>query len=113
MAGGELVPVASRSASRPMRSFRVGRLAAILVLAIVAALYVAPVQKYLSVQRQLAHEQTMYEQAAARKAELDRQHALLQTDAEVEILARQCGWIFPGEKPLVVQGLPANQANCR
>ena len=55
----------------------------------------------------------MYKQAAARKAELDRQHALLQTDAEVEILARQCGWIFPGEKPLVVQGLPASQANCR
>jgi cell division protein FtsB len=96
-----------------MRSFRVGRLAAVLVLVIVAALYVAPVQKYLSVQRQLAHEQTAYKQAAARKAELDRQHALLQTNAEVEILARQCGWIYPGEKPLVVQGLPPGQADCR
>src|SRR5215471_1873700 len=96
--GGELDGVASRTASRPMRSLRVGRLAAILVFVIVAALYVAPVQKYLSVERQLAQEQAAYKQAAARKAELDRQHALLQTDAEVEILARQCGWIYPGEK---------------
>ena len=36
------------------------------------------------------------------------------TTAGVELLARECGWIFPHEQPLVIEGVPArDDAQCR
>jgi hypothetical protein len=101
--------VSDRSRSVPVR-----RLVMVVVLAVVAALYVAPVQKYLRVQRDLDHSRTAYAAAEKAHGDLVRQREALDTDARIIVLARECGWIFPGETPLVIEGLPPGTAShCR
>jgi hypothetical protein len=90
------------------------RVVALVVLCIVAGLYVSPVQKYLRVQGELERQQAALADAQRQATRLADRHTMLQTDAAVILLARSCGWIFPGEHPLVVQGLPPDaRAHCR
>jgi hypothetical protein len=65
-------------------------MAALFVLVLMAALYAGPVQKELRVgsELQVAH----------------RQVALLQSPAGELDLARSCGYTFPGERAVFVQG---------
>ena len=98
------------SRSRPP-TLSVRRVAALGVLAAVAALYVSPVQKYLRSARAAAGYQTPTGDAAA--AQHDRLHpeaAALDTNERIILLARDCGWIFPGEHPLVIRDIPASAA---
>jgi cell division protein FtsB len=96
------------------RSLPVRRLVMLVVLAVVAALYVAPVQKYLRVQRDLSHQRQALADAQRTHDSLVRQREALDTDTRIITLARECGWIFPGEKPLVIEGLPVGTAShCR
>jgi hypothetical protein len=96
------------------RSLPLRRLVMLVVLAVVAALYVAPVQKYLRVQRDLGHARQELTDAQRAHDALVRQREALDTDTRIITLARECGWIFPGEKPLVIEGLPASAAShCR
>ena len=87
----------------------------LVVLAVVAALYVAPVQKYLRVQRELGHAADRLRAGAeARTTIWCAQREALDTDSRIIVLARECGWIFPGEKALVIEGLPPGTAShCR
>ena len=89
------------------------RAVTVAVLLLMAALYVSPVQKYLN-ERARVHEERG--QLAALKREHDRLEAIasgLQTKPGIVLLARRCGWIFPSERPLVVQGLvPRDGAEC-
>ncbi len=95
------------------RSLPLRRIAAFVVLLVVAALYVAPVQKYLRVHRELARQQAALADAQRRNAALTKADQALGTDVRIITLARECGWIFPGERPLVVEGLPGgNQTHC-
>jgi cell division protein FtsL len=90
------------------------RLVAFGVLAVVAALYVSPVQKYLRVQREVRHQQVELDRAQQRHDALTSERAALDTNQRIILLARECGWIFPGERPLVIQGLPPRtSSNCR
>jgi hypothetical protein len=92
----------------------VRRLVAFGVLAIVAALYVNPIQKYLRVQREVREQRAVLVRAEQRRDALLAERAALSTNQRVILLARECGWIFPGERPLVVEGLPKRAgANCR
>jgi hypothetical protein len=83
------------------------------VLLLMAALYVSPVQKYLDERARLHEERS---QLAALKREHDRLETMasaLLTKPRIVLLARECGWIFPGEKPLVIQGVePRDGAQC-
>jgi hypothetical protein len=83
----------------------VGRLVALGVFAVIAALYVGPVQKYLQVRRDLGTQR-------AEVARLEREHGrlvqleqALHTRATIVWYARRCGWVFPGETAIVVQGI--------
>ena len=104
----------ARFAPDARRTLPVRRLVMVVVLAVVAALYVAPVQKYLRVQRELSHQRQALTDAQRTHDGLLHQREALETDTRIITLARECGWIFPGERALVIEGLPVRTgASCR
>jgi hypothetical protein len=88
------------------RGVPIGRLVAVLVLVVIAALYVEPVQKYLRVSHDLTAQQARVAALERREAALATRRAELGTRPALVQLARACGWIFPGEVAVVVRGLP-------
>jgi hypothetical protein len=97
-----VAPARTRSLRRGLTT---GRIVAAIVLLLIAALYVGPLQKELRLHSQLAA-------GRARVAALERRHrhllaveAAFTTKAEIVRVARGCGWIFPHEQAYVVKGL--------
>jgi cell division protein FtsB len=89
--------------------FAVGTVAVLVVAALVAALFVLPVQAWLGQRRALAESNKQLDVIWAENKRLDGLYDQLQTDAVVEQQAReQFGLIKPGELPLSV--LPAPPA---
>jgi cell division protein FtsB len=87
------------------RGVSVGRLVAVCVLAVIAALYVGPVQKYLQVRRDLSAQHAQVARLEREHRRLIRLERSLHTRATIVWYARRCGWVFPGETPIVVQGV--------
>lgn len=87
------------------RGLSVGRLVAVGVLAVIAALYVGPVQKYLQVRRDLGAQRAQVTALEREHGRLTRLERSLHTRATIVWYARRCGWVFPGETPIVVQGI--------
>ena len=86
--------------------FAVGTVAVLVVAALVAALFVLPVQAWLGQRRALAESNKQLDTLWTENKRLDHLYDQLQTDAVVEQQAReQFGLIKPGELPLSV--LPA------
>ena len=83
----------------------VGRLVAVAVFVVIAALYVGPVQKYLQVRRDLSVQKTEVSRLEREHRRLVRLERSLHTRATIVWYARRCGWVFPGETPIVVQGI--------
>ncbi len=83
----------------------VGRLVAVAVFVVIAALYVGPVQKYLQVRRDLSAQTTEVGRLEREHGRLVRLERSLHTRATIVWYARRCGWVFPGETPIVVQGI--------
>ena len=83
----------------------VGRLVAVAVFVVIAALYVGPVQKYLQVRRDLSVQRTEVSRLEREHGRLIRLERSLHTRATIVWYARRCGWVFPGETPIVVQGI--------
>jgi hypothetical protein len=83
----------------------VGRLVAVAVFVVIAALYVGPVQKYLQVRRDLSVQKTEVSRLEREHGRLVRLERSLHTRATIVWYARRCGWVFPGETPIVVQGI--------
>lgn len=75
------------------------------VLAVFAALYVGPVQKFLHVRRDLANQRAAVATLEREHGRLMRLEQSLHTRATIVWYARRCGWVFPGETPIVVQGV--------
>ena len=82
----------------------VGRLVAVAVFVVIAALYVGPVQKYLQVRRDLSVQRTEVSRLEREHGRLVRLERSLHTRATIGWYARRCGWVVPGETPIVVQG---------
>jgi cell division protein FtsB len=94
-----------RLAAAPIRWDRLGRIALLLVLLGVIALYVKPVLSYVSTwqeakgrRAEVAELQRENEKLRQRKAELKNPRAL-------EREARKLGMVRPGERAYVVEGL--------
>ena len=87
------------------RGLSVGRLVAVVVLAVIAALYVGPVQKYLHVRRDLVNQRAQVATLEREHGRLTRLEQSLHSRATIVWYARRCGWVFPGETPIVVQGV--------
>jgi len=83
-------------------------MAALVVLALIGALYAGPVQKELRVSSELAVARHQVELLQREQAHLRQQASLLQTRQGEILAARSCGWTLPGERPVIVQGLPGS-----
>jgi hypothetical protein len=106
--------VTARSIRDQSRSFSKRRLAAVAVLLLMAALYVSPVQKYLRTGARLHDSRAQLVELQRRHDQLVRDAEALGTTPQIELLARECGWVFPGEVPLVIEDLPPRDgAQCR
>ena len=64
-----------------------------------------PVQKYLHVRRDLANQRAQVATLEREHSRLTRLEQSLHSWATIVWYARRCGWVFPGETPIVVQGV--------
>jgi hypothetical protein len=103
--------VASRRKRTLRRGLTTGRVVAVAVLVLIAALYVGPLQKELRLRRELAAGRQRVTVLERRHAQLAGVERSLHTRAEIVRVARACGWIFPNEQAYVVKGL--TDSSCR
>lgn len=85
---------------------RVGRVALLLLLAVVVALYVQPARSYVATWQDSKEKQSQLDR-------LEREHDALAARARelsdprtIETEARRLGMVRPGERPYVVSDLP-------
>lgn len=109
------MPPASSTARRPstlgaaamrVRWDRVGRIALLVMLLVVAALYVGPARSLLAAWQDSNAKQEQVRVLEAEHAELARRARALQDPRVIEAEARRLGMVRPGERPYVVSGLP-------
>jgi cell division protein FtsB len=93
---------------REGRPLSIRRVAAVAVLLFMAALYVSPVQKYLRASQRLHADRTQVEALQRQHDRLTTEAASLNTQSTIVMLARACGFIYPGEHTFVIQGLPVD-----
>ena len=85
---------------------RVGRVALLLLLAGVVALYVQPARSYVSTWRDSNAKQAELERLEREHDALARHARELRSPRTIETEARRLGMVRPGERPYVVSGLP-------
>lgn len=98
--------LARRAPRARVRWERVGRVALLLVLVVVAGLYVQHALAYLSARSQSQRQQGIVSQLKRSNAQLLQQQRALKDPATIVLDARQLGMVRPGERPYVVTGLP-------
>jgi cell division protein FtsB len=89
-----------------LRWDRVGRVALLVVLAVVAGLYVQHALAYLSARQQADRQQAIVRSLSHQNALLAKQQQSLGDPATIERDARALGMVRPGERPYVITGLP-------
>ena len=90
------------------------RLLPLAVLSVIALLYVGPVEKYQRLDRQLGEQRRTLAGLERQRTSLLAEQAALHTRARMELLARECGWILPGERPFIVKGAgDSDGSGCR
>jgi cell division protein FtsB len=85
---------------------RLGRIALLVVLIVVAGLYVRQGLSLLSTHSQATHQLAIVQRLQRENAKLVRQRNALNDPATIERDARALGMVRPGEHPYVVTGLP-------
>ncbi|MBV8999681.1 MAG: septum formation initiator family protein [Solirubrobacterales bacterium] len=85
---------------------RVGRVALLIVLCVVAGLYVQQALAYLSVRSQANHQRAIVQQLSRANASLRAQQRSLNDPVTILRDARALGMVRPGEHPYEVTGLP-------
>jgi cell division protein FtsL len=85
---------------------RVGRVALLVVLAVVALVYVQDAMTYLGTRSQANQQQAIVRQLSRQNAALAREQQSLQDPATIRRIARALGMVLPGERPYVVMGAP-------
>lgn len=89
-----------------MRWDRVGRLALLLVLAVVVGLYVEHALSWWSMHQESRRDAALVQQFQKSNAKLLAEQKSLQDPVTIERTARALGMIKPGERSYVVSGLP-------
>jgi cell division protein FtsB len=85
------------------RRRRLRRVVAIVCLAATALLYAGPVRSYLGARTASAQARAQVGTLAQRNAQLRAHLSELGSDAAMEAIARDAGYIKPGETPFVVR----------
>jgi cell division protein FtsB len=93
-------------AAQTVRWDRVGRVALLVVMLGVLALYVKPTVTWIGTWRESKAKQADVRRLAERNRELKARRAQLSSPGTVEREARRLGMVRPGERPYVVEGLP-------
>ncbi|MDO8185938.1 septum formation initiator family protein [Conexibacter sp. JD483] len=94
------------AAAMRVRWDRVGRIALLLLLAGVVALYVQPARSYVSTWRDSNAKQQQVSELQREHDALEARSRSLREPRTVETEARRLGMVRPGERPYVVSGLP-------
>jgi len=101
------VPRGRVASGRPaIRWDRVGRVALLLVLALVLLLYVGPAKSWWSTWNQAKDKHAEVQKLQAENQRLRREKRLLTQPSSLEREARKQGMVRRGERPFVLQGLP-------
>jgi cell division protein FtsB len=97
-----------RAVSRPprlrVRWERVGRIALLVVFAVVVGLYVQHTLSYLSTRAQADQQQSIVQSLTRQNAQLRAQQKSLNNPATIIRDARALGMVRPGERPYVIIG---------
>ncbi len=95
------------SSRRPgIRLDRVSRVALLLVLVGLAALYVGPARSYIDTRGEAAQRSAHVAELKRENAALKARKRALETPSELELEARRLGMVRPGERAYVLRGLP-------
>jgi len=86
---------------------RVGRVALLVVLAIVAGLYIQHALSFLSARAQSQHQQALVHRLQHDNGLLLHEQKSLRDPATIALYARRLGMVKPGERPYVITGLPS------
>jgi len=97
-------------ATTGIRWDRVGRVALLILLAGVLALYVRPAIAYVGAWRESKDRQADITRLEQDNRRLLQRRAALRDPQVIEAEARRLGMVRPGERPYVVDGLPAERA---
>ena len=84
---------------------RAGRIALVIVLALVLASYVSPAINFLDAWRDSRAEHAKLAELRVETARLQQRLAALERPDAAERAARAQGWIAPGERAWVIEGL--------
>ncbi len=108
------MPAAARAprlrASRPqIRWDRIGRIALLLVLLGVIALYVNPLRSWWSTRAESAQRGAEVTKLERENRALRERRAQLKDPRMLENEARRLGMVKPGERAFVVEGLPRSE----
>ncbi|ADB53643.1 Septum formation initiator [Conexibacter woesei DSM 14684] len=85
---------------------RVGRVALLLLLLAVVALYVQPARSYVATWRDSNKQQQQLDELEREHDALTARSKELRDPRTIETEARRLGMVRPGERPYVVSGLP-------
>ena len=96
-------------ASAGIRWDRVGRVALLLLLAGVLALYIRPGIAYIGAWQESKHRRADVTRLEERNRRLQERRAALRDPQVIEAEARRLGMVRPGERPYVVEGLPSER----
>lgn len=93
----------------PVRWNRVGRVALLLVLLGVLALYIEPAHSYWATWREARHQEAQVDRLRAENRLLLRRRHALEQPATIEREARELGMVRRGERGFVLRGLPGER----
>ena len=98
--------VNGRAQIQRVRWDRVGRVALVIVLAVVALLYIQHAVSYLQARGEANHQQAIVKRLEQANAALVRRQKQLNDPATIVKDARELGMVWMGERPYSVNGLP-------
>jgi cell division protein FtsB len=98
--------IAVRAPIQRVRWDRVGRVALVLVLVVVAGLYIQHAIAYLQARGEADRQQAVVKRLEQQNATLIRQQQQLNDPATIIKDARVLGMVWEGERPYAVSGLP-------
>ena len=87
---------------------RAGRVALLVVIAVVIGIYAQRTLAYLSTSAQASHQQAVVTRLERQNAALTRRQSALNQPATIVRDARALGMVRPGEQPYVLTGHPSH-----
>ena len=93
----------TRAAALRARRKRARRLGVLVVCGLVALLYAGPIRTYLDARAAADASRADVLELRAKRADLQRRLDALDERATIEALARESGWIYPGETPYLIR----------